>query len=504
MSETVAAEQKKCEACGVEKIISKENFAKGKGWSKVCLVCKAKDDEGANQLAHKIRLYPTRLQLDTMERTAAAQRKCFNFLLDLHTKRRDEFVAAKNAGVEKDRLPAQGVDSKELTVAMTELFPWVKDEEAKKAGLPSIPSSALHHSYKDHAAAWKKFFENLKAGAKAGRPKFKGRLDRQSFYIQNQDFAHEGKWFKFGTLGWVKGAEKLRFSGVVQSATLSKEAGVWFASIQVKTKDKPAPCGPATVGIDLNTLAGVAIAVSDGQGFEGPDLKRLKRRLKRAQQAISRKYEAAKQARKKIVRELRLSGIPQEEHRGVLRAEIRERNIKKDQLKIQKLHQRISNIRKEWQHVATTTIVRSANLIGVEDLNVKAMTVSAKGTLAEPGQKVKQKSGLNREVLNVGPGEIVRQLQYKAGLTGATVIAVQPAYTSQRCNHCGHIEADNRKTQESFECVKCGHKENADFNAAKNIRDLATGKWTAPKNSGEAKTRKRLPTLGGEVKPVEK
>ena len=97
------------------------------------------------------------------------------------------------------------------------------------------------------------------------------------------------------------------------------------------------------------------------------------------------------------------------------------------------------------------------------------MTASAKGTVEKPGKNVKQKAGLNRVILCTGWHQFEQMLTYKC----RQVIKVPAAYTSQRCNACGHTEKDNRKTQEEFKCVACGHKINADYNASANI--LASG-----------------------------
>ena len=83
------------------------------------------------------------------------------------------------------------------------------------------------------------------------------------------------------------------------------------------------------------------------------------------------------------------------------------------------------------------------------------------------------KAGLNRSILAQSWGESRRQLSYKAERAGVRLLVVDPAYTSQKCAVCGHIERSNRKTQDTFRCVRCGHAENADINAAKNI--LAAG-----------------------------
>jgi putative transposase len=111
---------------------------------------------------------------------------------------------------------------------------------------------------------------------------------------------------------------------------------------------------------------------------------------------------------------------------------------------------------------------------------------SAKSTAEKQGKNVKQKSGLNRSILRQVWGELVRQIEYKQAWNGGITIAVDPKYTSQKCSEYGHIHKDNRKSQSNFTCLACGHHENADRNAAKNILAaghavLACGETVRPK-----------------------
>ena len=105
-------------------------------------------------------------------------------------------------------------------------------------------------------------------------------------------------------------------------------------------------------------------------------------------------------------------------------------------------------------------------MIRVEDLRVANMTRSARGTRADPGRSVRAKAGLNREILASGWGLLVRRLQDKAP---DRVEKVNPAFTSQRCSVCGHVDRNSRESQAGFCCTACGFACNADVNAAKNI-----------------------------------
>jgi putative transposase len=141
--------------------------------------------------------------------------------------------------------------------------------------------------------------------------------------------------------------------------------------------------------------------------------------------------------------------------------------------KIQKLHKKIADTRRDFLHKTTSAISKNHAVVVVEDLQVKNMSKSASGTIESPGRNVKAKSGLNKSILDQGWGEFVRQLGYKLSWLGGKLLKIAPQYTSQKCSHCGCISKDNRKRQASFKCIACGFEFNADHNAALNI--LAAG-----------------------------
>ena len=128
------------------------------------------------------------------------------------------------------------------------------------------------------------------------------------------------------------------------------------------------------------------------------------------------------------------------------------------------------------------------------------MTASAKGTEEEPGKKVKQKSGLNRAVLNVSFYKIREQLEYKAEKSGTKIELVDPRGTSQTCFQCGHKSKTNRKKQDKFKCTTCSHEDNADINAAKNILKRANpsaavlGRRKSPSKSTALELASKKPT----------
>jgi putative transposase len=102
-------------------------------------------------------------------------------------------------------------------------------------------------------------------------------------------------------------------------------------------------------------------------------------------------------------------------------------------------------------------MARNHWLVVLEDLRVKAMTASAKGTTAEPGKNVAQKAGLNRAILQSGWGETSRMLDYKTKWYGSELLKVLPPGTSQECSKCHVVDADSRVSRDLLRCTNCGH-----------------------------------------------
>ena len=146
--------------------------------------------------------------------------------------------------------------------------------------------------------------------------------------------------------------------------------------------------------------------------------------------------------------------------------------------------------RKDWSEKASTDIARRFDVIRVEDLRIPDMTRSARGTAGKPGRNVRAKAGLNREILRSGWGLLVRRLEDKAP---GRVEKINPAFTSQRCSACGHVDAESRESQARFVCTACGFAGNADVNAARNI--AAGHAVTARGGDGAARPVNREPQL---------
>jgi len=247
---------------------------------------------------------------------------------------------------------------------------------------------------------------------------------------------------KLPKLGWVRLRLSQQVMGELRNISISREGSRWFVSIQTRQ----AACQPAagllpTLGIDLG-ITNFA-ATSEGTLIEPLQaLKAHRQRLRRYQKSVSRKVKGSCN-RKKAVKRLAA------------------------------LHRRIAHQRSDWLHKLTSKLASQHPVIAIEDLKVRNMSASARGTAAAPGKNVRAKAGLNKSILDQAWAEFRRQLDYKVQANGGKLIAVNPAYTSQTCSACGHCSQENRKSQSLFACVACGHTVHADTNAANNI--LAAG-----------------------------
>ncbi|GAG73550.1 unnamed protein product, partial [marine sediment metagenome] len=125
-------------------------------------------------------------------------------------------------------------------------------------------------------------------------------------------------------------------------------------------------------------------------------------------------------------------------------------NWRKTKTKINKLYYHISNVRKDFLHKTSTQLAKSHSLIVMEDLKVKNMTKSIKGTIENPGNNVKAKSGLNRAILDQRWSTFKDFLSYKMYWYGGDLIFINPKNTSITCSICSHIAKENRKSLTKF------------------------------------------------------
>ena len=326
-----------------------------------------------------------------------------------------------------------------------------RSEEATK-WLCESPAHPQQQVLKRLDAAYQRFFK--KSG---GFPSFKKYGDNPGIRFPDPkqfELDQVNARIKLPKLGWLRLRLSQAVSGELRNASLTQAGRKWFVSLLVTQRGAcEANLDAPTLGIDL----GVAVfaATSNAQMFE--PLKALARkqcRLRRYQRAVSRKVKGS-QNRKKAVRRLAA------------------------------LHLRIRNERSDWLHKLTTQLSSEHAVIAIEDLRIKNISASAKGTSEAPGKNVRQKAGLNQSILDAAWGEFIRMLAYKVLWQGGRLYQVNPAYSSCTCRICGHQAKENRRTQSAFLCVACGHSENADTHAAQVILGRGTQMWLQEKAASE-------------------
>jgi putative transposase len=264
---------------------------------------------------------------------------------------------------------------------------------------------------------------------------------------------------------WVPKAGWVRFRwsrpvppGVKSYRVTMDRAGRWHVAFAAVPDPIPAPGNDEVIGIDLGVV--VSAALSTGETLHCP---RLSVRERKRMRHLERKLARGKRGSKRRT----------QTKRSIARLRVRE-----------------SDRRKNWAEKASTDIARHFDVIRIEDLGIKGMTRSAKGSAERPGHNVRAKAGINRGILRSGWGLLVRRLEDKAP---GRIQKVKPHFTSQRCSACGHVNSASRESQARFVCTACGFACNADVNAARNI--AAGHAVTARGGDGVTRPANREPQL---------
>jgi putative transposase len=318
------------------------------------------------------------------------------------------------------RYPGWIEQGRQLTEARRE-FAW----------LAAVPTAVHGCALRDFDKALKRWRDGS-----SGRPTWRKRGAHEGFGI------HEGhggartkrlnkKWAAvwIPKIGWVKFRQS-REMPAARSFRVTRDAvGRWHVAFVVQPSPIVGPGDGSIVGVDRGVA--VTLAYSDGAMVTAPK----PASVRQAAQALARCKLGSN---------------------GRVRAKRR----------LARSHARNRDRRKDFIEKASTDLARNYDLIRIENLEIRKMTKSARGSAVAPGRNVRQKAGLNRSILEGGWFEFACRLQDKAP---GRVEKVNRAYTSQRCSVCQHVDAKSRKSQALFACTACGHTSNADLNAARNI-----------------------------------
>ena len=321
--------------------------------------------------------------------------------------------------------------------------------KAARAEFVELGSHALQHTLRKLDLAFQAFFRRLKAGQTPGFPRFKASKRFSGFCYPDPagwKLAQNGTRAATIRIGSGKDAMSIRARGQHRfgdsvkpnDLTITRKNGEWFASVTLRVSEDS--CARARTGEDHR---GVDFGLNDWATFDNGETIDNPRFVRNEMPRMA--HLQRQQARKK-------------------RGSIRYKRLGKQ---VAKLHERIGHLRREFLHKKTTIMVQSCAVIATEELRIQNMSRSAKGTLDKPGRMVKQKAGLNREILSAGLSMAHNMLAYKAVEAGTRlhVSNTRQLKPSQRCAACWEI-VPKTLAQHVHECPHCGHTAQRDQNAA--------------------------------------
>ena len=373
-------------------------------------------------IAHKIQLKPNNKAKTHFKKAFGCARLAYNWAL---AKWQENY----NLNVKSSILDLR----KEFNKIKKTQFPYVYD----------VSTYATHHSFINFDKAIQKFYRDLKQG-KVSYPKFKKKKDNSGSYYLGGDAVEikNKKYLWVPKLGLVKMTEPLRFKAKINSVTISQRGDKFYASFSVDiTEDeyirthKAPKQNDLSVGIDLGIKT--FLTLSNGLQIEAPKpLNKLNRLLIRRQRQLDKKLHPKTKADA-------LKGIK------------KSNNYKKASLKLNKVHQRIANIRKDYLHKLTSSLVANIQNFVIEDLNVNGM---------------KQNHTVAKSLSDISFFEFRRMLQYKSEFNHRNVHVVDRFYPSSKtCSNCGNIKKDLTLKDRTYQCKACGIKIDRDYNASLNL-----------------------------------
>jgi putative transposase len=348
--------------------------------------------------AYKFRIYPSKEQKILLSKTFGCVRFVWNKLVENFNNKDDSIVTEK-------------------TLKEQEKFNFLKE----------VSASTLQQKRRDFDEFKSQYF-NKKRKTKLGRPSFKKKSNKQSFRLPNQKFNldQEQSLVRLEKLGWLKIVldRSIPEDANFRSITVSKTpTGKYFVSILVEQELKPMPSTGKVVGIDLG-LKDLFI-LSNGQVINNPKwFRENQSKLKRNQKHLSRKVKGSNR-------------------------------YSKQRIKVARVHEKISNLRRYFLHNISTEIVREFDLIVLEDLNVSGMLKNRK---------------LAKSISDASWASFVSMLEYKCNWYGKTLIKIDRFFPSSKtCSNCGHKEDKMPLNIREWNCPNCGSKHDRDLNAAINI-----------------------------------
>ena len=369
-------------------------------------------------LAKKIRLYPTKEQEQKLWQSVGTARFIYNYTL---AKQEENY---KNG----EKFISDGIIRKELTQLKKSELIWLNE----------VSNNVTKQAVKDACNAYKNFFKGL-----ANKPKFKSKKkSRPSFYNDTSKLKVKEKKVLIEKIGWIKTNEQIPTEVKYNNPRVTYDNKYWYLSVGIEVDKKQEELTDISLGIDLG-LKDLAIC-SDGKVFKNINktkkVKKLEKRLKQKQRQISRKYEMNK---------IKKEG-------GGSCQFIKTKNIEKLENTTKLIHRKLANIRNNYIHQVTTSIVKTKPYrIVIEDLNVIGM--------------MKNKH-LSDSVRKQCFHKFRQYITYKTELNGIELIVADRFYPSSKtCSICGSIKHDLKLKDRIYKCSHCGTIIDRDYNASLNL-----------------------------------
>ena len=308
------------------------------------------------------------------------------------------------------------------------------------SGYKNIPVYSARMTLRRLDKAFKSFFRRVGQGQKPGFPRFKSRSRFKSFemckhgigwkFIANDEKGKHGKlWIK--GIGYIKARGKARHQGTVKSCTVKYDKDKWWVSVVIECEPTRDAQPTQSCGIDWGVEHLLTVTHQDGSYYHIDNPRWFqdnKEKLVELQQDVSRKKKGSNRWKKACKR-------------------------------LSRFHAKTARKRKEHHHQLSACLAERYALVASEELDIQAMSASAKGTEDNPGQNVRQKSGLNREILDTAPATLIANIRYKVEETGSWYFET-PTKTlkpSQRCPWCWAV-AQKDLDERTHDCAHCGLK----------------------------------------------
>lgn len=356
--------------------------------------------------AIKIRIYPNLPTRDFFARQFGACRWIYNRALFLRTE----------AWIGEKKNISHGALSKMLTEAK---------QEKETAWLKEVNSQALQQSLRHLDVAYQKFWRK-----ETKFPKFKKKHGHQSFTVPQGFKLKDGK-LRLPKCDSIRIQRKFELGVTIKKVTISMNpAGRYFASLFIEVpQPKPLKRTKKTIGIDLGLTH--FLVTSDGEKVASPEfLKRSSRRLRLRQRSLSRRAKGS-------------------------------RGRERQRVLVARIHERISDRRKDFLHKLSTRLIRENQVMAVEDLSVRNMM---------------KNRCLSKSISDQGWGQFLSMLRYKAEWYGRTILVADRFFpSSKRCSACGWVNENLPLSVRSWSCPSCLAKHDRDINAAKNILKTTAG-----------------------------